>query len=53
MKDHLKQERQLIARGVLTPPLKKRPALPSWPAPVGNVSEEAMEQLWHDEREGR
>ncbi len=44
------QEQQLIARGVLTPPLKKRPASASWPAPPGNVPDKIMEQVWREER---
>jgi prevent-host-death family protein len=44
---------RLIARGVLTPPLKKRPAAASWPQPPGKVSDDVMEQLWRAERESR
>jgi prevent-host-death family protein len=47
------QEQRLIARGVLTPPLNKRPASASWPEPPGNVSDKVMEQLWREERESR
>jgi len=47
------QERRLVARGVLTPPLKKRRAAALWPQPPGNVPDKVMEQLWQDEREGR
>jgi prevent-host-death family protein len=47
------QERRLAARGVLTPPLKKRPASGSWPNPPGNVSDEAIEQALRQERESR
>jgi prevent-host-death family protein len=50
--DHSREQR-LVARGVLTPPLKKGPASVSWPAPPGNVSDEVMEQLRREEREGR
>lgn len=45
------QERRLVARGVLAPPLKKRPPSASWPEPPGNVSDKAMEQVWREERE--
>ena len=46
------QEQRLIARGLLTPP--NQPCnLSSWPKPPGNVSEEVIEQLWREEREGR
>ena len=51
--DHSEQEHRLIARGVLTPPRKKRAASVSWPMPPGNVSEEVMEQVRQEEREGR
>jgi prevent-host-death family protein len=47
------QEQRLVSRGVLTPPLKKRPASVSWPDPPGNVSDKVMEQVWREEREGR
>src|SRR5713226_74949 len=50
LESHSEQERGLIARGVLTPPLKKRPASVSWPEPPGNVSDEAMDQVWREER---
>jgi prevent-host-death family protein len=50
--DH-SQAQRLVARGVLTLPLKKRPASVSWPVPPGNVSDEVMEQVWQEEREGR
>jgi prevent-host-death family protein len=50
---HSVQEQRLIARGVLTPPLKKQPARVSWPEPPGNVSDEVIEQLWREERESR
>jgi prevent-host-death family protein len=53
LEDHSEHERHLIARGVLTPPLKKRPAVVSWPEPPGNVSDEAMSQVWREERESR
>jgi len=49
--DRSEQERRLVARGVLTPPLKKRPASRSWPEPPGNVPDEVMEQVWREERE--
>jgi prevent-host-death family protein len=51
--DLSEQEHRLVARGVLAPPLKKRPALVTWPQPPGNVSDEVMEQVWRDEREDR
>ncbi len=51
--DHSKQEQRLIARGVLAPPLHKRPPSGSWPEPPGNISDEVMERVWREERESR
>jgi len=53
LEDLSEQERRLAARGVLTPPLKRRPASVSWPEPPGGVSDEAMEQVFREERENR
>ena len=53
LEDLSEQERRLVARGVLTPPTKKRPASISWPEPPGNVSDKVMERLWREERESR
>jgi prevent-host-death family protein len=53
MEDLSEQERRLVARGILTPPLKKRPSSASWPEPPGNVSDEAIAQVWREERENR
>jgi prevent-host-death family protein len=53
LEDRSEQEQRLVARGVLAPPLKKRPASRSWPEPPGNVSDKAMEQVWREERERR
>jgi antitoxin (DNA-binding transcriptional repressor) of toxin-antitoxin stability system len=53
LEGHSEQRQRLVARGVLTPPLKKRPASVSWPEPPGNVSDEVMEQVWREERESR
>ena len=47
------QERRLVARGVLAPPLKQRAASVSWPHPPGNVPDKVMEQVWRQERESR
>ena len=47
LEDRSEQEQRLVARGVLAPPLKKRPE------PPGNVSDKAMEQVWREERERR
>ncbi len=53
LEDYSQQEQRLIARGVLKPPLKRRPARSSLPQPVGSVSREVMEQVWREEREDR
>lgn len=47
------REHRLVARGVLTPPLNKRPPAGAWPQPPGDVSDEVMKKLWRDERESR
>ena len=47
------REKELIARGVLVPPKKKRRPSASWPKPVGNIPEGVMDQIWEEEREGR
>jgi prevent-host-death family protein len=53
LEDRSEQEQRLVARGALTPPLKRRPASVSWPEPPGNVSDEVMERVWQEERESR
>jgi prevent-host-death family protein len=53
LENHSAQERRLVTRGALVPPLNKRPAPVSWPEPPGNVSDEVMEQIWREERERR
>jgi prevent-host-death family protein len=53
LEDRSQQERRLVARGVLTPPLKKRSASASWPEPPGNISDRAMEEVLRKERESR
>jgi antitoxin (DNA-binding transcriptional repressor) of toxin-antitoxin stability system len=53
VEDRSTQERRLVARGVLRPPLKKRSRGGSWSAPPGNISDSVWEQLWREEREGR
>jgi prevent-host-death family protein len=47
------RERRLVSRGVLTPPLKKRPWSVSWPQPPGKVSDKVMERVWREERASR
>jgi len=44
-------EDKLIARGLLTPPIKKRNSGISWPKPPGNVTVETMRRVWQEERE--
>jgi prevent-host-death family protein len=51
--DQPERERQLIARGVLAPPLKRRRSPVSWPEPPGSVPDEVIEQTWREERENR
>lgn len=53
VEDFPERERQLIARGVLSPPLKRRSSAVSWPEPPGNISDEVMERIWREERENR
>lgn len=51
--DHSGQDQRLVARGILAPPLKKRPSSVSWPKPPGNISRQVMEQVWREERDTR
>ena len=44
---------ELVARGILTPPLKKRPPSDRWPELPGNVSDETMDRVWREERDNR
>jgi prevent-host-death family protein len=53
LQDRSEEEQWLVARGVLSPPLKKRRVPADWPEPPGNVSSEVMERVWRKEREGR
>ena len=53
LEDQPERERQLVARGVLTPPLKRRRSHVSWPKPPGRVPDELIEQIWQEEREDR
>lgn len=46
------QERELVAKGVLAPPLKKRSSA-HLPNPPGHISDEAASRLWQEERKGR
>jgi prevent-host-death family protein len=49
--DHSEREQRLIARGALVPAKKKQRS--RLPPPAGNVSDEVMERIWREEREGR
>jgi prevent-host-death family protein len=53
LEDQPVRERQLIARGILTPPLQKRSSPVSWPKPPGNIPDDVVERLWQEERENR
>lgn len=53
LEDHSEQERQLVARGALRPPLRKQHLPVTWPEPPGNVSDDVMERIWREERENR
>jgi prevent-host-death family protein len=52
LEGHSDRERRLVARGILTLPLK-RPASIAWPQPPGDISDDVMEQVWREERENR
>ena len=47
--------RRLIAKGIITPPKMPRPEGYELPAPPGPhcVSQEVMDQIWREERDGR
>ena len=47
------RERELIAQGILTPPLKRRGAKDPLPEPAGNVPDEVMQEVWRNERNER
>ncbi|HTR23179.1 MAG TPA: type II toxin-antitoxin system prevent-host-death family antitoxin [Terriglobales bacterium] len=51
--DRTAHEKKLIASGALVPPRRRKAVNEEWPEPPGNVSDEAMERIWHEEREGR
>jgi hypothetical protein len=53
LEDLSEQEKRLVTGRVLMPPTKKRPAKGAWPDPPGNVSDEVMERVWREERDGR
>jgi prevent-host-death family protein len=52
--DYTEQQQRLIAKGLLSPPKKKRGPNDKLPAPVGRMtSKEVMDQIWREERDGR
>jgi antitoxin (DNA-binding transcriptional repressor) of toxin-antitoxin stability system len=52
LEEHSDQEQRLIAQGALVPPRKSKADVP-WPEPAGNVSDEAVQEIWRQERESR
>lgn len=53
LEDQPERERQLIARGVLMPPLRKRSSPVSWPEPPGTMPDEVIKRVWREGRENR
>jgi len=51
LEKYSEQEQQMIARGILTRPRKKKPVC--LPKLVGNVPDGVMERIWQEERENR
>ena len=53
--DFDERERDLIAKGILTPPKVRRRPGDEWPEPPGptKITREIMEQVWREERDGR
>ncbi len=51
--DYSEEMQDLIARGIVTPPLKKRTVPFSWPTPPGNIPDDVMQKIWDEEREDR
>jgi antitoxin (DNA-binding transcriptional repressor) of toxin-antitoxin stability system len=46
--------KRLIAKGIITPPKMPRPEGFTLPRPTGPmISDEVMEQVWREERDGR
>jgi antitoxin (DNA-binding transcriptional repressor) of toxin-antitoxin stability system len=50
--EHSDQEQLLIAQGKLILPRKSKADVP-WPEPTGNASDEALQEIWRQERESR
>jgi antitoxin (DNA-binding transcriptional repressor) of toxin-antitoxin stability system len=55
VEDYDERTQRLIAKGVLRPPKMRRPAGFTLPPPPGPhcVSQEVMDQVWREERDGR
>ena len=54
LSDYDERTRRHISKGILTPPKSARPAGFKLPEPSGPmISDEVMEQVWREEREGR
>jgi prevent-host-death family protein len=51
LEEQAEREKELIARGILTPPRKRKPS--SLPKPAGNIPDGVMDRIWREEREGR
>ena len=52
--DYDDRTRGLIAKGILTPPKKPRVLGEEWPMPPGPmISQEAIDRMWSEERDGR
>jgi prevent-host-death family protein len=51
--DYSEQEQRLAARGILKPSLRKRKAADTLSGPPGDITDEAMERVWQEERRGR
>ncbi len=50
--DYPEEMQRLIARGIIRPPLKKRPASFSLPKPIGKIiPDDVMEKVWREERD--
>lgn len=49
------RRRRLIAKGIITPPIMPRPVGYKLPRPAGKrcISQEVMDQVWREERDGR
>jgi len=52
LSEHSYQEQLLVAEGKLILPTKNKADVP-WPEPTGNVSDEAVQEIWRQERESR